>query len=899
MSVIVALRCKKHNRDQGLPFHLIQIVRDPQGRRVLRHLTQSQKELVKGPWEQKAPALAIGLYCVHCLNEGHRKPLAIDREDWPDLGIDDPPVVFQSPETFQVEAVVEALRTAYPSQVRYVQILPAKPAKFAKPQSFHLLNSDLVRVLRERILPPGGKLYQFQAKAIDAVLKGHDTVITTPTASGKSLAYALPILSFLLDNPSATAIYLSPLVALTEDQLSFLTRFDESGTNWTVKGERFSIHRFYRQLQIGAHKIGIARYDGSVPNGNRRTIRRKQPQYILTTPDMLHWGMLAGAFDEQQWRRFFQGLKYVVIDEMHTYKGVMGASFSNLLRRLQRVCRVHGTDPQFILASATIVDPETVVEKLIGRKPVVISAEDGGAPMNKRSFVIWDGGGVGDERRSLVTQAKNALLFLLHHRIRTIAFARTINEINDIYRFTRAELKESNKLGIEIRPFMRELRKDEKRQIIDGIRSGRIHAVIATTALSMGIDIGSLSAALIIGFPGSIADLWQQAGRAGRSGEGLIILIADSDPLDQFFVDHPQVLFDISAEPVYTNPDNPYIVKGHLLRAANEWPLEEKELAQFSQTAPEIARTLIQEGFMAYNEKGQLELTEKGKEVEVPFRNISFSVNVYTEDDRQLIVEVDISRAQRALHKYAHYQHIDKYYQVTKYHVDMERQYGEILVQEVEFPEYTTNAKVEHDVQVLDQRLYEKISEKSSWHFGIVHVRTEVVGYFKIPLFARSEKPQFQPLGRAAPAPLEYSTQSYWMTFQNSILQQFPQEEWAAGLYSLGEAIKLATAIEELCDPSDIDAVTYVSHPDTNAPTILVYDAIPGGVGITEAAYRKPVDILKRALLIFEECPYCSVHPESRGCPHCVTARYGDESTINRHVAMGIARELLSQFTPS
>jgi len=177
----------------------------------------------------------------------------------------------------------------------------------------------------------------------------------------------------------------------------------------------------------------------------------------------------------------------------------------------------------------------------------------------------------------------------------------------------------------------------------------------------------------------------------------------------------------------------------------------------------------------------------------------------------------------------------------------------------------------------------------------MVNSRTKVEGYFKIPLFARSETPQYQPLGQAAPAPLEYSTQSFWMTFASSVLHHYPMSEWEAGLYSLGEAIKLATAIEELCDPSDIDVVTYVEHPDTGLPTILVYDTAPGGVGITEAAFKKPHQILKRALQIFEECPYCSIHPESRGCPHCVTARYGDEYSINRMIAMDMARDILQK----
>ena len=892
MSAIIALRCKKHNREQRLPFRLYQITSDKNGRRTRRELTESQGEIIKGPWEYTSRPFKKGLYCVHCLNEGRRDPLPIDIEDWPDLGLDDAPVIFIPSNKFCANEMAEQIRSAFKQNIRYIQELPAQSPRYAQEDVLELLDPDLVNALKERILPPSGRLYAFQSKAIEWVLRDRDVVITTPTASGKSLSYALPVINTFLHEPTATAIYISPLVALTEDQLNFLTKFDESNTDWRAKGERFSIHRYYRQVRIGDKRIGVARYDGSVPTGNRQTIRKRRPQYVLTTPDMLHQAMLAGAFEEKQWSYLFQGLKYVIIDELHIYKGIMGASFANLLRRLQRICRVHGTTPKFIMASATIVDPENVAEKLIRRTPVVIASDGGAAPMPKRSFVIWNGG-MGEERRALVTQAKNALLFLLQKRVRTIAFARTINEINDIYRFTQAELKESGETGMKISPFMRELKKEQKRKIIEDLRAGRIHAVIATSALSMGIDIGSLSAAMIIGFPGSIAALWQQAGRAGRSGEGLIILIADSDPLDQFFVDHPEVLFDISAEPVYTNPDNPYIVKGHLLKAARELPLETSELALFSRVAPEIAEKLVQQGLLDVYEQSRLIITPRGEEVDVPFRNLSFSINVYTEDDRELVVNVDASRAQRVLHKYAHYQHVDNYYEVTKFDVDFERQRGEILVQEIEFPEYTTTAKIERDIEILDeQSLYQ--AKNFQTHYGLIRSRTDVVGYFKVPLFARSEPFEFQPLGRAAPPSLEYQTQSYWIIFAPAILHQFPMGEWEAGMYSLGESIKMGTAIEELCDPSDISVVTYVQHPYTEQPTILVYDAIPGGVGISESASTKVEQILRRALQIFEECPYCSIHPESRGCPHCVTARYGDELSINRHVAIDILKTLLN-----
>ena len=644
---------------------------------------------------------------------------------------------------------------------------------------------------------------------------------------------------------------------------------------------------------MGNLNINVARYDGSVTDGDRQLIRRTQPQYLLTTPDMLHLALLNGAFDDRQWAYFFKGLRYVVIDELHTYRGVFGASFANLVRRPLRVCHVHGGNPVFLCASATIQKPSEAVEQLIGRRPVVVDGTNAGAPQNQRMFVLWSSQ-VDDDIRALSTQGKDVLLFALRNRIRTIAFGRSIGEINDIYRFVTAELHESGSDEIHITPFMRELRPDEKRNIIGDLKRGTLHGVISTTALSMGIDIGNLSAAVIIGFPGSIADLWQQAGRAGRVGEGLVVLIAANNPLDQFFVNHPEVLFDLDAEPVYCNPNNPYIVRGHLLCAARELPLAPSEAADFGPSGPALLEELLQEGALVLQDDGRLAIPEAMRKdfPVIPLRNLNFAIDVMTEGRREVIVQVDVARAQRALHRYAHYQHVNRYYEVTRYDVDYRSQKGLILVKELENPEYTTSAKIEREVKI---RHIWNTQELGSFgvHFGEVHSETKVVGYYKVPLFARNEPFRFQPLGIAAPRPLAYNTHGLWLTISPHLLERYSEEEQVAGLYSLTESIRSAIAIEELCDPSDLSAVSVIQHADTGQPTVMIYDSTPGGIGITEAASTKMQTILARALLILDECPYCSVHPESRGCPYCVTAQYGDETTINRQVATEILKGML------
>ncbi|MCE7983038.1 MAG: DUF1998 domain-containing protein [Caldilinea sp. CFX5] len=895
MSIAIVIRCREHNRTKKLPLDILQVARDDDKKLVSRRLTEVGKEVVKGPWQYEAKPFKKGLYCQHCLNMGNRSPLPVDEEDLPDLTLADRPIVFIDPKLFQAEATAEILQETFKSVHYSVRKLPPIAAHYGDAAALNRLIPELRTTIRKHIIGEDGHLYRFQTEAIQAALDGHDVVVTTPTASGKSLSYIVPIFDTLLRDPNATALYLSPLVALTEDQLESLTELDNSGTDWEAKGARFSNYRVCRKLELGNRNITIARYDGQVSPGDREYIRRTRPQYVLTTPDMLHMALLNGAFQEKQWAYLFAGLKYVVIDELHTYKGVFGASFANLIRRLLRVCREHGSAPKFLSASATIREPETTVEKLIGRRPILIDGRESGAPQKPRVFVLWSNE-VANDTRALSTQAKDVLLFALRNRIRTIAFGRSISEINDIYRFVMAELRELDNSEIAITPFMRELRSDEKRQIIRNLKTGTIHGVISTTALSMGVDIGNLSAAVVIGFPGSIAELWQQAGRAGRAGEGLVILIADSNPLDQFFVNHPDVLFDLSAEPIYCNPDNPYIVKGHLLCAARELPLQEDEVETFGPSAQDIVKELIRTGELIYEDTGGLNLAESIRKnfEEIPLRNLSFAINVTTEDNHDLIVQVDATRAQRALHRYAHYQYLNRYFEVTRFNVDFASQRGEILVKELEKPEYTTTARMEREVRV-QHHLRHQPFRAFQLYFGHVRSQTNVVGYYRVPLFTRNEPFQYQPLGIAAPPPLAYNTHALWFTFNTSILALFTSEEQEAGLYSLTEAVRLATAVEELCDPSDLVSSSTASHPDTQQPTIMVHDATPGGIGITESAYSKARQVLERALLILDECPYCSTHPESRGCPYCVTAQYGDESTINRHAAIEIARALLEK----
>ncbi|HEX5030314.1 MAG TPA: DEAD/DEAH box helicase, partial [Candidatus Eisenbacteria bacterium] len=491
------------------------------------------------------------------------------------------PSLFEAPPRARVETLAEfeALLTSLRSQrgrgrdseLVHLERLPERPAVYGD------LATPLPAPLHAVLTAQGiERLYSHQAHAVDLARSGSNVVIATGTASGKSLAYHLPILETLLREPGSVALYLFPTKALAQDQLRGLTRLAEAAP------------QLRRAVIAGT-------YDGDTPGHTRRRFR-EQGNAILTNPDMLHQGILPY---HSRWSRVFSNLKYVVVDEVHTYRGIFGSHVANVLRRLRRIARHYGSDPRFLLSSATIRNPGDLAERLVGA-PVQVVHEDG-APRGPKLFAFWNPrveSGDAASRGSTSVEAERILVSLMRRDVQSIVFTRSRVAAELIYRYARERLDRDHKgLAEKLSPYRGGYLPEERRAIERRLFDGDLKGVISTNALELGIDVGSLDAAILVGFPNTIASTWQQAGRAGRSREpALAVVVAYDDPIDQYLMRHPEYFFSQSPESAVLDPENPYVLASQLACAAYELPLTAEDEAQFGARAPEIASLLEEDG---------------------------------------------------------------------------------------------------------------------------------------------------------------------------------------------------------------------------------------------------------------------------------------------------------------
>ena len=440
-------------------------------------------------------------------------------------------------------------RPDYAGQLQHVEVLPQKTGRFATPQ--RPLPAPLERLLAARGI---NQLYCHQVAALEAARAGQDLVVVTGTASGKTLCYNLPILETVLVDPNARALYLFPTKALAQDQLKGLLELVADDPEWAA-----------------AIRPGV--YDGDTPTAQRRRIRG-EANLVLSNPDMLHAAMLPY---HPKWAALFSDLRYVVIDEVHTYRGILGAHVSAVLRRLVRVCEHYGSRPVFLAASATIANPGELASRLIGRDVAVI--DDDGSPRGRKYFALWNPSPLGRDslaRRSASDDAVTWLVEAMQAGGQALAFTRTRQAAELIHRYAREQLAAQNSpLADKVRAYRGGYLPNERRQIEQDLFSGNLRGVAATNALELGIDIGSLDVALLVNYPGTIASSWQQAGRSGRRhDESLAVLLAGNDPVDQYLLRHPDYFFAQSPEHAVVDPDNPYVLAKHLTSAAFELPLD-------------------------------------------------------------------------------------------------------------------------------------------------------------------------------------------------------------------------------------------------------------------------------------------------------------------------------------
>ena len=734
--------------------------------------------------------------------------------------------------------------------------IPASEGSFAPYPSW--VHPRLKTVLEKRGLK---RLYSHQAQAVELVRQGRDVVLVTPTASGKTLCYNLPVLQRILEEPETRALYLFPTKALANDQMH-------------------EVHGLIGELKAD---IKTFTYDGDTPGDARQAIRR-QGHVVVTNPDMLHTGILP---HHTKWQKLFANLTYVVVDELHVYRGVFGSHLTNVFRRLKRVCRFYGTDPVFICCSATVANPGEHAENLLEKEVALI--DESGAPRAAKTFILYNPPIVNRElgiRQSALTPARKIAGDLIGNHIQTIVFTTSRLNVEVLTKYLkdgfRGKIPGRDHFVTGYRGgYLPNLRRD----IEKGLRERTVMGVVSTNALELGIDIGDLQACLMAGYPGSIASTWQQAGRAGRrTGHSLAILIARSNPMDQFIVENPEYFFARSPEHCRVNPDNLLILLHHIKSAAFELPFEEGE--RFGkENLMELLTYLEDKGVLHRVQARWHWAAESYPADEVSLRTINPEniVVVDTTDagNHKVIAEVDWDSAFTTVHDDAIYMVESQQYHVDKLDLDRKKAY----VRRVDV-DYYTDAMTYTNVRVIED--FDKKSDRSVIvEHGEVQVARKVVGYKKIKFYT-SENVGY---GDVSLPQKDMHTTSYWFTIPWDLLDflDLRREEIIDGLAGLAYCLHHIAAMLVMADIRDLDRcigdksgewfVRYgadrrviTATPEApvdvmeNAfdPTVFIFDAYPGGIGFSDLLFARHEELLAAARSVIGSCP-CE-----HGCPMCV-----------------------------
>jgi len=721
-------------------------------------------------------------------------------------------------------------RRGYRGQMVHTHDVPAREAGFkdlAQP-----LHPSVAGVLAKQDIR---ELYTHQADAIEAIRRGENVVVVTGTASGKTLCYNLPVIETLLTEPLAKAIYLYPTKALAQDQL-----------------------RVLNELKALDPKLPIeaGTYDGDTPGDTRRKLR-DEGNVILTNPDMLHSGILP---NHSRWASFFAQLRYVVIDEIHSYRGIFGSNVGNVIRRLRRICAHYKAKPQFIAASATIDNPQEHAQVLAGEAFTAVTND--GSPRGPKRFILWnppfiDEGKV--ERRSPNFEAQKLMVDLIMQGIQTICFVRARRTAEVLYRYVRDELLEENpRLANTVRAYRGGYLAEERREIEQLLFSGKLLGVTTTNALELGIDIGSLDAAILVGYPGSVASTWQQAGRAGRGDEeALVILIGQNQPIDQYLMQHTQYFFGQAPERAVIEPGNPYILAGHLRCACQELPVGEADCADFGESAAEVMG-LLEEDNQAFFQKA----TWRWKGDAFPARDVSlrniddnnYTIQDMTGEKPEIIGQLDEFSAFAQVHTEAIYMHKGDPYFVDRLDTTERIAY----VRKGDY-DYYTQAIDKTEIRIDGTEIDEpwRVSRAC---FGPVTVNTTVYMFRKIKFYSRDSIG----FGNINVPTLTLETDALWVIPPAFALERvrgygrIPED----GLLGVANAALGVLPIFVLCDPADVGSA--VDSSTLGTPAIFLYDRYPKGLGFAEKAHQRLEDVLQAALFLIEECE-CE-----DGCPSCV-----------------------------
>ena len=715
-----------------------------------------------------------------------------------------------------VGALVASPRLGH--QVVHRRVMPAREASCGTPAK--PWPEDIQNILFQAGIET---LYEHQAEAIDRVRDGDNVVVATPTASGKSLIYNLPVIESILENPEAKALYLFPLKALAQDQLK-------------------SFNRMARACSTGSPTAAI--YDGDTTQWERKKIRSAPPNVLMTNPEMLHLSFLPY---HHAWASFFAGLRYLVIDEVHTYRGVMGAHMSQVFRRMLRVCDSYGAIPTFILSSATVSNPAQLAGHLTGLDFHTVS--ESGAPRGKRHVIFVN---------PLDSPATTAILLLkaaMHRGLRSIVYtqSRKMTELIALWAGSR-----TGRFKDKIKAYRAGLLPEERREIEARLSTGDLLAVISTSALELGIDIGDLDLCLLVGYPGSVVATWQRGGRVGRSGQdSAVVLIAGENALDQYFMRNPDDFFQREPEAAVVNPHNPAILAKQLVCAAAELVLTENE--------PYISEKPVKKIVSALEEKGELVRSHDGEQLfsrqRSPHRDVDLRgagesytiVSARTGKDRG---DIDAFRAFKETHPGAVYLHQGETYMVQS--LDIATKTVKVARAKVN---YYTRVRARKDTEILEIHDEKKV-RGTTVSLGRLKVTEQVVGYEK---WTTHGNRKLNIIELDLP-PLTFETQGIWVKIPPAVQKEAETKNihFMGGIHAMEHAAIGIFPLLIMTDRNDLGGISTPLHPQTGCAAVFVYDGNPGGAGLCAQAYAKAESLLESTLKAIATCP-CET-----GCPSCV-----------------------------
>jgi DEAD/DEAH box helicase domain-containing protein len=733
------------------------------------------------------------------------------------------------------------------------------------------------------------QLYTHQAAAAEAVHAGKNIVIVTPTASGKTLCYNLPVLDAILADSDTRALYLFPTKALAQDQLAEL----------------------YDLNQRLENRFGVFTYDGDTPSDARKAIREKS-HIVLTNPDMLHTGILP---HHTRWTRLFENLRYIVIDELHTYRGVFGSHLCNVLRRLRRIAQFYGREPQFICCSATIANPGDLASRLI--EDVVEVQSENGAPAAEKTFVFYNPPVVNRAlgiRRSYINEASRVSQEFLKHDLQTMVFANSRLHTEIILTYLQQANPQFPGKPETIRGYRGGYLPTERREIERGLREGHIRGVVTTSAMELGIDVGSLDAVVMAGYPGTIAATWQRAGRAGRrSGSSCAVLVASSSPLDQFIVRHPDYFFGNTPEHAFIQPDNLEILINHLKCAAFELPIGPGE--KFGDVdVQDLCARLSEAGYLHRAGENYHWTHEAYPADTISLRSVTSDNFIIIDITGAPLVigEVDFVSALTTVHEKAIYLHGGQQYHVEHLNFKERKAY----VKQVDV-DYYTDAIRYTQVRVLEIAETARAREQkpeipAARSHGDVLVRSQVVGFKKIKFFTNENIGA----GKLELPENEMHTTSYWITLERALIESLPYSisERQSGMFGLLHALESVATLLLMCDGRDLgtaigerppapgldegaivseakdlnldSAETWTSgQKEFFEPNLYLYDAYPGGIGFSEPLFRAHELLTQKTRELIQACP-CEA-----GCPSCVGPA-GDLAPKAKEAALAILNRL-------